>query len=99
MLVWNWRGAVPSGHLGPRGFRQESTALRHVAASVGSATEVALPGGYETASMQAWELSWLATVFRPDICARLARIATRIGALQGSDVYRINDLVETAKEC
>ena len=37
------------------------------------------------------ELCWLATVSRPDICARLARIAYRINSLQGSDVYRIND--------
>ena len=43
------------------------------------------------------ELSWLATVSRPDICARLARIASHINSLQGSDVYRITDLVETVK--
>ena len=43
------------------------------------------------------ELCWLATVSRPDICARLARIASRINALTGSDVYRINDLVKTVK--
>ena len=44
------------------------------------------------------ELSWLATVSRPDICVRLARIAFRINALQGGDVYRINDLAKTAKK-
>ena len=44
------------------------------------------------------ELCALATVSRPDICARLARIASRINALLGRDVYRINDLVATAKE-
>ena len=43
------------------------------------------------------ELCWLATVSRPDICARLARIASRINALTGCDVYRINDLVKTVK--
>ena len=43
------------------------------------------------------ELCWLATVSRPDICARLARIASRINELTGSDVYRINDLVKTVK--
>ena len=43
------------------------------------------------------ELGWLVSVSRPDICARLARIASRVNSLQGSDVYRINDLVETVK--
>ena len=44
------------------------------------------------------ELCWLETVSRPGICARLARIASRIDALQGSDVCRIKDLVKAAKE-
>ena len=44
------------------------------------------------------ELCWLATVSRPDICARLARISSRINELTGSDVYRINDLVKTVKQ-
>ena len=43
------------------------------------------------------ELCWLATVSRPDICARLARFAARVNSLQGSDVHRINDLVDIAK--
>ena len=43
------------------------------------------------------ELCWFATVYRPDICARLARIASRINSLRGRDVYRINDLVKTAE--
>ena len=43
------------------------------------------------------ELSWLATVSRPDIGARLARIASRINSLQGVDVFRINDLAKTLK--
>ena len=41
------------------------------------------------------ELCWLATVSRPDICATLARIASRINSLQGVDVYRINNSVKT----
>ena len=43
------------------------------------------------------DLCWLATVSRPDIRARLARATSRINSLQGSDVYRINDLIKTAK--
>ena len=39
------------------------------------------------------ELHWVAAVSRQDICARLARIASRIIALRESDVYRINELV------
>ena len=38
------------------------------------------------------ELCWLVRVSRPDICARLARISSRINELTGGDVYRINDL-------
>ena len=41
------------------------------------------------------ELSCLSAVARPDICAKLARIASCINALQGGDAYRINDLVAT----
>ena len=44
------------------------------------------------------ELRWFATVSRPDIRARLARIVSRINALCGSDVYRIDELVRAAKE-
>ena len=36
-------------------------------------------------------------VSRPDICARIARIASRKNSRQGSEVYRINDPVETAQ--
>ena len=39
------------------------------------------------------ELCWLATVSRPDICARLARIASRVNVLRRGDIYRINDLI------
>ena len=43
------------------------------------------------------EVCWVASVSRPDICARLARIASWISALCGSDVYRINELVRAAE--
>ena len=43
------------------------------------------------------ELCWLAPVSKPDICASLANIASRANALQGSDIYRINDLIKTIK--
>ena len=43
------------------------------------------------------ELCWLATVSRPDICARLARIASRVNSPRGSDLYRINDVAKTVK--
>ena len=36
--------------------------------------------------------------FSTDICARLARIASMINAICGSDVYRINELVRVAKD-
>ena len=37
------------------------------------------------------------TVSRPDICARLAQLASRVNDLQGSNIYRINALIKTAK--
>ena len=43
------------------------------------------------------ELHWVAAVSRQDICARLARIASRINALCGSDVHRIFKLVRDVK--
>ena len=43
------------------------------------------------------ELRWVATVSRPDICARPARIAPRINALCRSDMYRINELARAVK--
>ena len=43
------------------------------------------------------ELRWVATVLRPDICARLARIASRINAPCGIGVYRKNELVRVVK--
>ena len=44
------------------------------------------------------ELRRAATVSRPDICARLARVALRINSLCESDAHRINDLARLAKE-
>ena len=44
------------------------------------------------------ELRRLATVSRPDICARLAQLASRVNSLQGSDAYLAKDLIKTAKE-
>ena len=44
-----------------------------------------------------YEICWLAAVWIPDICARLARIASRVNSLQGSDAYRVNALVTTVK--
>ena len=41
------------------------------------------------------ELRVSATAPRPDICARVARLAARVNLLEGGDIYRINDLVET----
>ena len=43
------------------------------------------------------ELCWLATVSRPDICAHLAQLASKVNDLQGSGIYRINALIKTAK--
>ena len=43
------------------------------------------------------ELRWVAAVPRPDICARLARINSRINALCGSHVYRFRELVRMVK--
>ena len=44
------------------------------------------------------ELRWAATVPRPGICARLARFASRINSLHGSDVYRANELVRAVQD-
>ena len=43
------------------------------------------------------ELFRVATVSSPDICARLARMASRVNLLPGSDVYRVNDLVRAVE--
>ena len=43
------------------------------------------------------DLCWLATASRPGICARLAQLASKVDDLQGSDIYRINALIKTAK--
>ena len=59
--------------------------------------KVLSPEDVELRQCKLGELCWLATVSRPDICARLARIASRINELTGSDVYRINDVVKTGR--
>ena len=43
-------------------------------------------------------LRWVAAASRPNVCARLARIAPRINSLCGSDAYRINELARAAKD-
>ena len=43
------------------------------------------------------ELCWLATASRPDICAQLAQLASKVNDLQGSDIYRINALIKNVK--
>ena len=43
------------------------------------------------------ELCCLAAVSRPDICARLAHIASRVNMLRRSDIFRIYDLIKTVK--
>ena len=44
------------------------------------------------------QLCWVAPISRPDICARSANTAPRINSLRGSDVRRINELAQAAKE-
>ena len=43
------------------------------------------------------KLRWLATASRRDICARLARAASRAETMKGGDVYRISGLAETVR--
>ena len=44
------------------------------------------------------ELRWVATVPRPDISTMWARIVSRINALCGSDVYRVNVLARVVED-
>ena len=65
-----------------------------------SSYDLAVVGGLAenaVARCKIGELCWLARVSRPDICARLARIASGANSSQGSDVYRIDDIVWTIK--
>ena len=41
------------------------------------------------------ELRWLVTALRPDICARLARLAPEVKPLKGRDTYRDSDSIKT----
>ena len=43
-------------------------------------------------------MCWLATVSRPDTCARPAQRALDVAASEGSGLYRIQDRIETEKE-
>ena len=43
------------------------------------------------------ELWLLGAVSTPDVCARLARIASRVNSLQGSDVYRLDDMAKAVE--
>ena len=54
--------------------------------------------GAKTRKSKLGELCWLAAVSRPDFYARLAKIASRINSLRGSDIHRIGDLVREEKE-
>ena len=56
------------------------------------------PEDVELRQCKLGKLCWLGTASRPDICARMARMASCINAIQGGDVYRINDLVKTAEK-
>ena len=49
----------------------------------------------QTCQSKLGEHRWLATVSRPDICARLARFSANFNGLNGVDIYRINDLIKT----
>ena len=44
------------------------------------------------------DLCFLATVPRPDVCARLARFSANPNSLQVIDIYRINDLIKTVRK-
>ena len=55
------------------------------------------PGAIRLRECKLGESRGLATVSRPDICTRLARVAHRVDLSQGSDVHRINGLVGTVQ--
>ena len=52
----------------------------------------------QTCRSKLGELCWLATVSRPDICARLARFSANLNSLEVVGIYRINDLIKTVKK-
>ena len=52
----------------------------------------------QTCQSKLGELCWLATVSRPDICARLARFSANLNSVKVIDIYRINDLIKTVKK-
>ena len=55
-------------------------------------------GGVRIRQRKLGELFWLAEVSLPDISARLAQLAARVNSIQASGIYRINNLIKTAKE-
>ena len=54
--------------------------------------------GFELRQSKLGELCRVATVSRPDIRARLARIASRINPTCGGEVYRINEPIRSVRE-
>ena len=62
-----------------------------------SRREILSPEDIELRQCKLGELICLAAVSNPDICGRLARMASRVVSLQRSDVYSTNDLVKTVQ--
>ena len=56
------------------------------------------PGGIHDCRCKLGELFRLAAESQPDICARLALLAAKETSLQASDVYRVYDLIRTARQ-
>ena len=62
-------------------------------------TEIPLSMDYaEFRQCELGEICWVTTASRPDTCALLARIKSRINALCGSDLHRIFEVVRVAKD-
>ena len=55
------------------------------------------PGNVLRRECKLGELRWLPTVSRPDLCARPARLASKINSLPENDKYRVNDLMQTVQ--
>ena len=53
-------------------------------------------GGWAENVANLGRLCWLAPVSKPHLCARLARIASQVTPLQGSNVYRTDGRAKTA---
>ena len=98
MLVWNWFGIARFRPPCPRGFTKNLQPLGTSPQLWAARQMLFSPEDVNLRQCKLGELCWLATVSRPDICARLARVAPRINAPKGCDVYRINVLVRIAKK-